>query len=168
MLEDESGRVRLVGKGIADAAGTFVTGESSFSSRRGVALDLIAPRYTLVSANEAPLTSLPSSLTPPLPQTGTIMAALGAETPSGDFEVLEFCFAGLPPQADVKPASSSAKEESDGEWVALVSGLEMGSGNAENETRCMMLAEWLSGEVGGVEVSFRPCCRDRSSLYDGR
>ncbi|ORY43933.1 DNA polymerase alpha/epsilon subunit B-domain-containing protein [Leucosporidium creatinivorum] len=111
MLEDESGRVRLVGKGIADAAGTFVT--------------------------------------------GTIMAALGAETPSGDFEVLEFCFAGLPPQADVKPVSSAQAngkgKEEDGEWVALLSGLEMGSGNAEQEARCMMLAEWLSGEVGGDE-----------------
>lgn len=83
------------------------------------------------------------------------MAALGAETPSGDFEVLEFCFAGLPPQAEVKPVPSSAKEDNaEGEWVALVSGLEMGNGSAENETRCMMLAEWLSGEVGGMEVGF--------------
>ena len=74
------------------------------------------------------------------------MAALGAETPSGDFEVLEFCFAGLPPQAGRKPA------EGDGEWVALISGLEMGAASEEADQRAAMLGEWLSGEIGGDEV----------------
>jgi hypothetical protein len=36
------------------------------------------------------------------------MAALGAETSSGDFEVIEYCFAGLPPQPALKPAKFAA------------------------------------------------------------
>lgn len=73
------------------------------------------------------------------------MAALGAETPSGDFEVLEFCFAGLP----VQPKSTATEA---GEWVAIASGLEMGAGTAEEELKASMLSEWLTGELGGDEV----------------
>lgn len=53
MLEDESGRIRLVGERIRSAK--------------------------LV--------------------TGVIMGALGAETASGDFEVVDLCFPGMAPQA---------------------------------------------------------------------
>ncbi len=52
MLEDESGRIKIVGEGIKEAG--------------------------LV--------------------TGVIMAALGMETPSGEFEVIDYCFAGMAPQ----------------------------------------------------------------------
>ncbi|KAK4703707.1 DNA polymerase delta subunit 2, partial [Phenoliferia sp. Uapishka_3] len=100
MLEDESGRVRLVGDRMMQAGGgAFVT--------------------------------------------GTIMAALGAETSTGDFEVLEVCYAGLPPQ---EPRD---EEEGDGEWIAIVSGLEMGGGEVAEDMRVNMLAEWLTGELGG-------------------
>lgn len=119
MLEDESGRVRLVGRGIDEARGTFVT--------------------------------------------GTIMAALGAELPSGDFEVLEYCFAGSPPAAPSakgegqQKGKGKAKSDDDGdgddEWVALVSGLEMGARDDAADVRVQMLGEWLSGEVGADEVS---------------
>ncbi|BGP12477.1 hypothetical protein JCM10213_006956 [Rhodosporidiobolus nylandii] len=99
MLEDESGRVRLVGSKIDNLQGTFVT--------------------------------------------GTIMAALGAETASGDFEVFEYCFAGMPPQ----PARSETKD-GEGEWVALASGLEMGSASQVADVRAELLLEWLLGEAG--------------------
>lgn len=75
------------------------------------------------------------------------MAALGAETVSGDFEVLEICYAGLPSQ---DPLSGDANTE--GEWVALASGLEMGGSTEVADLRTMMLAEWLLGELGDVEV----------------
>lgn len=54
MLEDESGRIRLVGERLRSAQ--------------------------LV--------------------TGVIMGALGLETANGDFEIVDFCFAGMPPQAN--------------------------------------------------------------------
>ncbi|BGP36434.1 DNA polymerase delta small subunit Cdc1 [Rhodotorula kratochvilovae] len=99
MLEDESGRVRLVGKKIDDAEGTFVT--------------------------------------------GTIVAALGAETSSGDFDVWDYCYAGIPHQDKLAPATP------EGEWVAIASGLEMGTANDVADLRAEMLAEWLLGEAGG-------------------
>ncbi|GAA5941362.1 hypothetical protein JCM3775_001554 [Rhodotorula graminis] len=101
MLEDESGRVRLVGKKIDDAEGTFVT--------------------------------------------GTIMAALGAETSSGDFDVWDYCFAGMPHQEPLAPPTP------EGEWVAIASGLEMGGANAVADVRAELMAEWLLGEAGDDE-----------------
>jgi DNA polymerase delta subunit 2 len=112
MLEDESGRVRLIGERIANGAGAFVT--------------------------------------------GTIMAVLGAETPAGDFEVAELCYAGLPPQPALstpKTSDDRMEEENEGEWVAIVSGLEMGSNNDPNDLRAQLLLEWLVGELGDDEVS---------------
>ncbi|KAG8953686.1 hypothetical protein FRC04_001890 [Tulasnella sp. 424] len=118
-LEDESGRVKLVGEVIANA---------------GIV-------------------------------TGIIIGALGMETPSGDFEVVDYCFAGLPPQSPFGGSSKSDKMDVDeepsssssGEWVALVSGLEIGltSGTAADgeflETSRQLLIEFLLGEAGGVE-----------------
>ncbi|BGP21411.1 DNA polymerase delta subunit 2 [Rhodotorula toruloides] len=98
MLEDESGRVRLVGSKVDDAEGTFVT--------------------------------------------GTTMAALGAEMASGDFEVFEYCFAGMPDQPPLKPATR------EGEWVALASGMEMGTASDVADVRAELLSEWLLGEAG--------------------
>lgn len=43
--------------------------------------------------------------------TGVIMAALGMETPSGDFEVIDICFAGMPDKLVLNPAPSSAKRK---------------------------------------------------------
>ncbi|GAA5892090.1 hypothetical protein JCM6882_005692 [Rhodosporidiobolus microsporus] len=103
MLEDESGRVRLVGPKIDNSQGIFVT--------------------------------------------GTTMAVLGAETASGDFEVWEYCFAGMPPQP-TRPAADGEKDE---EWVALASGLEMGNANQVADVRSELLVEWLLGEAGDEE-----------------
>lgn len=78
------------------------------------------------------------------------MAALGAETSSGDFEVIEYCFAGLPPQPALKPTKP------DGEWVAIASGLEMGSASDAADVRTEMLVEYLLGEAGEEEVRATP------------
>jgi DNA polymerase delta subunit 2 len=40
----------------------------------------------------------------------------------------------------------------EGEWVALVSGLEMGNANQVADVRAEMLSEWLLGEAGDEEV----------------
>ena len=63
MLEDESGRIRLVGERLKSAQ--------------------------LV--------------------TGVILGALGIETSGGDFEMVDFCFAGMPPQ----PKSPSGETDYD-------------------------------------------------------
>ncbi|KAI5478420.1 hypothetical protein MNV49_005169 [Pseudohyphozyma bogoriensis] len=114
MLEDESGRVRLVGDRVSGGSGTFVT--------------------------------------------GTIMAALGAETSTGDFEVLEICYAGLPHQPELPDIADSGMEvdgegakEDAGEWVALVSGLSFTGKNDVNDLKADVLAEWLLGELGDEE-----------------
>ncbi|KAM0787009.1 hypothetical protein ACM66B_006277 [Microbotryomycetes sp. NB124-2] len=112
MLEDESGRIRLIGDVVKQAMGTLVT--------------------------------------------GTIIAALGRETPTGDFEVADFVFPGAPPQptpavhekddVDMKVDGKDATDE--GEWIAIASGLDMGSTEDAADARTAMLAEWLCGEVG--------------------
>ena len=100
-LEDESGRISLVGQHIQNH------------------------RWNLV--------------------TGVIAAVLGAETPNGEFEVVDMCFAGAPPQKSIK------KEEAS--WVAIVSGLDLG-GNADlDDFKADLLAEYLTGELAGADVS---------------
>lgn len=109
--------------------------------------------------------------------TGVIMGVLGFENSSGDFEVMELCFAGMP---DVYHPSSSgtangkgkAKESmdvDDGEctmlsmtnvlvkpegktWVALVSGLSVGNETSAPDLKSELLVEWLMGENGGAQV----------------
>ncbi|KAI0713216.1 DNA polymerase alpha/epsilon subunit B-domain-containing protein [Earliella scabrosa] len=93
--------------------------------------------------------------------TGVILGALGIETHSGDFEVIDLCYPGMAPQpsAGLSWPSPKVSEESmdvDGpsagsdEWIALVSGLEVGAANAA-EGQIQMLAEYLAGEVGGLD-----------------
>lgn len=102
---------------------------------------------------------------------GTIMGVLGAETPEGNFEVVELCYAGLPPQPAVKSKVDSTSMvvdgEKEGEWVALVSGLEMSLGT---DPRVTLLSEWLLGELEDVSCDYR-CAEsstDRSQLVGGR
>ncbi|KAJ8579832.1 hypothetical protein M405DRAFT_802452, partial [Rhizopogon salebrosus TDB-379] len=112
MLEDESGRIKLVGDRIA------------------------AERLV----------------------TGVIVAALGIETPSGDFEVVDLCTAGLASFAeeevmgsddmdvDMEYVSSPAQDE----YVAVISGLSIGSASSA-DAQIQMLVEYLTGEAGGPE-----------------
>ena len=100
------------------------------------------------------------------------MAALGMETGSGDFEVIDVCFAGLPdvfrPEAGPSKANghsaSNGKGKArakDGEmdvdgaektWVAVVSGLNVGAQEAPADLKAQLLIEWLMGEGGGLDV----------------
>ncbi|PPR04960.1 hypothetical protein CVT24_010418 [Panaeolus cyanescens] len=111
MLEDESGRIRLVGPTI-DAA-------------------------KLV--------------------TGVIIGALGMETPNGDFEVVDICYAGMAPQIPPDEAGEETMNIDDtktsgaeDEWIAAISGLDVGSPAAGAQIQ--MLAEYLSGEGGDMGV----------------
>ncbi|KAF7791237.1 hypothetical protein EIP86_002251 [Pleurotus ostreatoroseus] len=117
MLEDESGRIRLVGERLKAAK--------------------------LV--------------------TGVIIGALGIETNNGDFEVVDVCFAGMPPQNNATEAESSTAEESmdvddppsfgasdQDEWIGLISGLEVGSESA-SDAQLQMLTEYLTGEACGPD-----------------
>jgi len=51
--------------------------------------------------------------------TGVIISALGAETPEGDFEVVDICFPGMAPQAY---AEDNMKEDSTDEDAIHVDG----------------------------------------------
>ncbi|KAL7004740.1 DNA polymerase delta small subunit Cdc1 [Cystobasidiomycetes sp. EMM_F5] len=106
MLEDESGRVRLIGK--------------------------------IIEERKFPLV------------TGVIAAILGAETQSGDFEVVDICFAGMAPQPSSSAAPKRDATEEDA-YVALISGLELGINDAAADFRVGLLAEWLLGESGSEE-----------------
>ncbi|KAG6878100.1 hypothetical protein C0992_008588 [Termitomyces sp. T32_za158] len=107
MLEDESGRIRLVGEFVKSAR--------------------------LV--------------------TGVIVGALGAETANGDFEVVDLCFPGMAPQESVEDTrmdvDGDASDEDEDEWVAVVSGLGVGS-LSPPDAQIQMLVEYLAGEQGGV------------------
>lgn len=109
--------------------------------------------------------------------TGVIVGVLGAQTSGGEFEVVDICFPGLPPQLPLASSSSSTSKgkgkavdpdgdvdmtsapngdahpvqgEEDG-WVALISGLDMQGSQGRADVRAQLLAEYLTGETGGVD-----------------
>ncbi|KDR73479.1 hypothetical protein GALMADRAFT_141966 [Galerina marginata CBS 339.88] len=113
MLEDESGRIKLVGDLVKDAR--------------------------LV--------------------TGVIIGALGMETPNGDFEVIDMCYAEMAQQPTVEYGPSEEdKMDVDGEgasavsdeWIAIISGLDIGSASP-SDPQIQMLVEYLTGEGNGVD-----------------
>jgi DNA polymerase delta subunit 2 len=104
--------------------------------------------------------------------TGVIVAALGMETPNGDFEVVDVLPAGLAPQTSaryeevhdesqamevdgtclldfaafsVMKGPVDDKKDSD-PWIAIASGLDVGS-DYSSDARIQMLVEYLSGET---------------------
>ncbi|EMD38621.1 hypothetical protein CERSUDRAFT_123186 [Gelatoporia subvermispora B] len=90
--------------------------------------------------------------------TGVVLGALGMETAGGDFEVVDLCFAGIAPQpssglpqrdTDAEHMDVDDQESSD-EWVAIVSGLEVGA-TSPADAQMEMLVEYLTGEAGGVQ-----------------
>ncbi|CAL1704119.1 unnamed protein product [Somion occarium] len=91
--------------------------------------------------------------------TGVIIGALGIETNSGDFEVVDYVFAGMAPQVSSEWDSSKRGEEMDidesgdefpsDEWIALVSGLEVGA-PSPTDGELELLTEFLTGELGGL------------------
>jgi DNA polymerase delta subunit 2 len=119
LIEDESGRVRLVGEAIDSGKWKLVTG-----------MYMRTPSYVYSTTDPR------SAMSP-----GIVVSVLGAETPNGGFEVLDLCFPGPPPRPE-------RKMETEDTWVALVSGLEMGGDQADG-ARCTILQEYLTGEAGG-------------------
>ncbi|KAK0210508.1 DNA polymerase alpha/epsilon subunit B-domain-containing protein [Desarmillaria ectypa] len=80
--------------------------------------------------------------------TGVVVGALGVETSNGEFEVVDLCYPGLPPQSE----DGGDMMELDGadEWIAVVSGLSIGSPSSP-DVSLQMLVEYLTGEEGGIE-----------------
>ncbi|KAF8201472.1 DNA polymerase alpha/epsilon subunit B-domain-containing protein [Pholiota molesta] len=108
MLEDESGRIMLVGDRVKDAK--------------------------LV--------------------TGVIVGALGMETPTGEFEVIDLCYPEMAPQPmETGPEEDKmdvdVQDDSSDEWIAVVSGLDIGS-LSPSDAQIQLLTEYLTGEGGTV------------------
>jgi len=81
---------------------------------------------------------------------GVVMGALGVETNSGDFEVLDVCYPGPAPQEPTVEDYTQDSMELDGtsEWIALVSGLNIGPPSAAADLRITLLVEYLLSEAG--------------------
>jgi DNA polymerase delta subunit 2 len=78
------------------------------------------------------------------------MGALGVETHSGDFEVIDVCYPGPAPQEPTveKPPKDPMELDGTSEWIALVSGLNIGPPNAVADLRITLLVEYLLSEAG--------------------
>ncbi|KAF5367199.1 hypothetical protein D9758_003926 [Tetrapyrgos nigripes] len=134
MLEDESGRILLQG-------------------------DLI---QTLINEDSAERTGTNANVSGLV--TGVILAALGKETQNGEFEVVDLCYGGMPPQpsleaskdedemdVDNQPDASSSSEEKDTDtWIAFVSGLSINEPSPA-DVSTQLLIEYLSGEAAGLD-----------------
>ncbi|KAL0574438.1 DNA polymerase delta small subunit Cdc1 [Marasmius crinis-equi] len=93
--------------------------------------------------------------------TGVILGALGMETPDSEFQVIDICYAGASPSSSTKTKTedemnvdeSAPKSPSDSdEWIAAISGLEVGS-QSSSDALIHMLVEYLSGEECGIKHS---------------
>ncbi|TBU32286.1 DNA polymerase alpha/epsilon subunit B-domain-containing protein [Dichomitus squalens] len=104
--------------------------------------------------------------------TGVILGALGIETHTGDFEVVDLCYPGMAPQPtaglewpswkvsdEIMDVDGTAPQVSD-ECIALVSGLEIGSLDAA-DGQLQLLAEYLTGEAGGLGEQSQSSCISR-------
>ncbi|TFL06873.1 DNA polymerase alpha/epsilon subunit B-domain-containing protein [Pterulicium gracile] len=100
--------------------------------------------------------------------TGVILAALGMETPSGEFEVVDICFAGLAPQTRnqplTQPTQSDAMEvdseqtldrRDDDPWLAFVSGLDVGAEGGQ-DAPIELLTGYLTGEMDASHAPVPP------------
>ncbi|KAF8841170.1 hypothetical protein BDN67DRAFT_1047248 [Paxillus ammoniavirescens] len=75
--------------------------------------------------------------------TGVIIAALGIETPNGDFEVIDTCSADLAPFAEADSPDNHCMDVD-------MSGLSIGA-ESPADAQIQMLGEYLSGELGGQD-----------------
>ncbi|KAI0303394.1 hypothetical protein B0F90DRAFT_1667298 [Multifurca ochricompacta] len=90
---------------------------------------------------------------------GVIVGALGAETNSGEFEVVDLCFPGMAPQAgeddrmdvdDISQTSVGPGSDAQNAYVAFLSGLDIGSSPA-SEAQTQVLVEYLTGACGDLD-----------------
>lgn len=102
MLEDESGRIKVIGTPITEASRCLVT--------------------------------------------GCVIAVLGYEQASGDFEVVDIRFSEYAPQGPLPSVSTQSKPK----YLAVVSGLGI-KGSEYEGYPLQMLKEYLSGEIGGED-----------------
>ena len=86
--------------------------------------------------------------------TGVLAALKGSVLPSGEFDVKELCFAGIPPQ---HRRQEGATEEEEDKYVALVSGLGLGGDGGDasshpptNALQVQLLMDYCSGALGGA------------------
>ncbi|KAL2917497.1 DNA polymerase delta small subunit Cdc1 [Polyrhizophydium stewartii] len=77
--------------------------------------------------------------------TGIVIGLLGYETEDGEFHVLDVCYPSFEPQPSMPAAPTQADEH--GPWVALVSGLNLGS-QGHMDMRHELLLDFLTGESG--------------------
>ncbi|KAH8108472.1 DNA polymerase alpha/epsilon subunit B-domain-containing protein [Phellopilus nigrolimitatus] len=129
MLEDESGRVQLVGEALRRDIDTAIPEDEAMEGSQSGWGNLLV--------------------------TGVIMAALGRETSSGAFEVKDVCFAGMAPMmyksVVVDDAGMDVDEnEAEDDWVAFISGLEFGETSA-SDSRIQLLVDYLEGEGAETE-----------------
>ncbi|KAJ8699719.1 DNA polymerase delta small subunit Cdc1, variant 2 [Pleurotus ostreatus] len=82
--------------------------------------------------------------------TGIVIGALGIETPGGEFEVADICLPGLAPQPSLPdPPTMDVDDALQPEWVALVSGFDIGTTSSLSDILIHMLVEYLTCEGGG-------------------
>ncbi|THH05578.1 hypothetical protein EW145_g4698 [Phellinidium pouzarii] len=126
MLEDESGRVELVGEAL----------------RR--VIDVVDPEDKAMEGRQSGWGNLLV--------TGVIMAALGRETAAGAFEVKDVCFAGMAPMmyktVNIDEAMDIDESETHDNWVGFISGLDLEETSA-SDFRLQLLMDYLAGEAGG-------------------
>ncbi|KAI6111515.1 DNA polymerase alpha/epsilon subunit B-domain-containing protein [Pisolithus croceorrhizus] len=87
--------------------------------------------------------------------TGVIIAALGMETASGDFEVVDICYPELAPFKEANLSGDDSMDvddcsSSEDGYLAVISGLSMGDPSS-GEAQIQMLVEYLTGEIGGPD-----------------
>ena len=91
------------------------------------------------------------------PPSGVVVAALGMETASGDFEVIDICYAGLPPlAAPASDPSNQIPEKTPEKKVATVKGKgkvkqESVKKVAEKQEPVKKVAEKMRMDVDGEE-----------------
>ncbi|KAI0670601.1 DNA polymerase alpha/epsilon subunit B-domain-containing protein [Trametes maxima] len=98
--------------------------------------------------------------------TGVILGALGIETHNGDFEVVDLCYPGMAPQPTAglqwpisKPARGVMDVDGEAppsldEWVAFVSGIDVGAENPA-DGQLQILSEYLAAEAGGSDDQYQ-------------
>ncbi|KAG9318390.1 DNA polymerase alpha/epsilon subunit B-domain-containing protein [Chiua virens] len=104
--------------------------EKFYSDQDSVMLEDESGRIKLVGSK---LTSMPLV-------TGVIIAALGMETPAGDFQVIDTCFADLAPFAEPHDTDNAMAVDRQGLSISIES---------QADAQIQMLVEYLSGELGG-------------------